>query len=131
MRRPERHHEISDADVAALRAHRSDAAVVTLAVAVGLFDTHCRWRLAFDVTPSPLSARDVATLRLTDVLIRDPQPVSPALQAELRSHFTDAQIVDLAVGVGIFHALSRVLVVLGLEPEHMPTTAIPTPTAPD
>lgn len=52
------------------------------------------------------------------------------VQAELRRHFTDDQIVELALGVGLFHALSKTLIVLGLEPEHMPTTVLPTPDLP-
>lgn len=79
---------------------------------------------------SPLSARDIAALRLADALISNPEPVSPELQAELRRHFTDGQIVELAFGVGLFHALSKTLIVLGLEPEHMSTTVLPTPDLP-
>jgi len=56
--------------------------------------------------------------------------VPSEVQAELRRHFTDDQIVELALGVGLFHALSKTLIVLGLEPEHMPTTVLPTPDLP-
>jgi alkylhydroperoxidase family enzyme len=45
----------------------------------------------------------------------------------LKAHFSDAEIVELALGVGLFLAMSKVLINLGLEPESMPTTLIPTP----
>jgi len=76
---------------------------------------------------SPLPARDIAALRLTDAIIRAPRPPDAALQATLRVHFTDAQIVELALGVGLFMSLSKVMITLGLEPENMPTTVLPTP----
>jgi alkylhydroperoxidase family enzyme len=79
---------------------------------------------------SPLSTRDVAALRLADAIIHNPEAVPRGVQAELRAHFTDEQIVELALGVGLFHALSKTLIVLGLEPERMPTTVLPTPDLP-
>ena len=76
---------------------------------------------------SALPERDVVALQLTDAIIYDPTRVTPALQAALRQHFSDAQIVELALGVGLCHALSKLLIILGLEPEGMPTTMLPTP----
>ena len=76
---------------------------------------------------SSLSAWEIAALRLTDAIISDPRPVDPALQATLRQHLTDAQIVELGLGVGLFMALSKVMITLGLEPENMPTAVLPTP----
>jgi len=35
----------------------------------------------------------------------------------------------LALGVGLCHALSKLLITLGLEPQNMPTTVLPTPGA--
>ena len=49
------------------------------------------------------------------------------MQAQLREHFTDAQIVEMALGVGLFLGLSKVLITLGMEPEEMDTTLVPTP----
>jgi hypothetical protein len=45
-----------------------------------------------------------------------------------RQHFTAPEIVELALG--LFHALSKLLISLGLEPENMPTTVLPTPGLP-
>ena len=74
-----------------------------------------------------MPASEIAALRFTDALISDPRPIEPALQASLRQHFSDAQIVELGLGVGVFMALSKVMITLGLEPESMPTTVLPTP----
>ena len=77
---------------------------------------------------SALSERDKVTLRFADAFLFDPRRVTPALQAQLRQHFSEPDIVELALGLGLFHALSKVLIGLGLEPENMPTTVVPTPT---
>ena len=42
-------------------------------------------------------------------------------------HFDDGELAELALGVGLFFGLSKVLVALGLEPESMPTTVLPAP----
>jgi alkylhydroperoxidase family enzyme len=80
---------------------------------------------------SPLNERDKVTLRLTDALLYDPRRVGPELQTALQRHFSDPEIVELALGVGLFHALSKLLIALGLEPSAMPTTILPTPGLPE
>ncbi len=57
----------------------------------------------------------------------DPRRVSAELQTRLREHFSDPQIVELALGVGLFMSLSKVLITLGMEPAEMDTTIVPTP----
>lgn len=74
-----------------------------------------------------LSPREVAALHLTDVLIGMPRALVPAERAELESHFSAAEIAELAMGVGLFLGMSKVLINLGLEPEAMATTLVPTP----
>jgi alkylhydroperoxidase family enzyme len=86
-------------------------------------------QIADGYAQSALPPRDVAALQLTDALIGDPRPADTALQAALRRHFSDAQIVELALGVALFMSLSKVMITLGLEPESMPTTVVPTPGA--
>ena len=73
---------------------------------------------------------EVAALKLTDALIGVPQPLDPALRNELKANFTEAEIAELALGVGLFMGMSKVLINLGLEPEDMPVTVIPTPGTP-
>lgn len=71
--------------------------------------------------------QEVAALQLTDALIGLPQSLSAATEAALKAHFSDAEIVELAMGVGLFMSMSKVLICLGLEPEEMDTTIVPTP----
>ena len=73
-----------------------------------------------------LAPAEVAALELTDALLAGVAPPE-ALQQRLRAHFSPEQIVELALGVGLFHGMSKVLITLGLEPETMPTTVMPTP----
>ncbi len=47
--------------------------------------------------------------------------------AQLRAHYSDAEIAELALGVTLFLGMSKVLICLGLEPEEMDLTALPTP----
>lgn len=74
-----------------------------------------------------LSPRDKAALSLTDAIIGDPRSLDAAAQAELRRQFTPEELAELGLGVGLFMALSKVLITLGLEPEQMDTTIVPTP----
>jgi len=66
-------------------------------------------------------------LHLTDVLIGMPRTLSHSERTELESQFSAAEIAELAMGIGLFLGMSKVLINLGLEPETMPTTVIPTP----
>jgi alkylhydroperoxidase family enzyme len=74
-----------------------------------------------------LSVREVTALKLTDNLIGHPHAMSADDRKALAEQFTEAEIAELAMGVGLFLGMSKVLIILGLEPEDMPTTVIPTP----
>ncbi len=74
-----------------------------------------------------LGAAEVAALTLTDHIIGQPARLPDATMAALREHFSDSQIAELALGVGLFNGMSRVLICLGLEPQQMPLTVLPTP----
>ncbi len=69
----------------------------------------------------------MALLRLTDDLIGMPGHLGEELKDSLRAHFSDAELVEVALGVGLFLGMSKVLITLGLEPEQMDTTILPTP----
>ena len=74
-----------------------------------------------------LAPREVAALQLTDALIGMPQALDADARAALQAEFSNAEIVELAMGVGLFMSMSKVLICLGLEPEQMDTTVMPTP----
>jgi alkylhydroperoxidase family enzyme len=76
---------------------------------------------------SSLPAPERAALRLADAIVTTPQPLAESDVAELRRHFTPEQLAELAIGLGLFHGLSKALIVLGLEPENMPVTVLPEP----
>ena len=46
-------------------------------------------------------------------------------------HFDEAQIVELALGISLFHGFSKIMISLGLEPAEMETTVRPTPDTAD
>lgn len=74
-----------------------------------------------------LSVAEKAALRFTDALIHDPALFDGTARAELHRHFTPAQIEELGIGIAMFLALAKVLITLGLEPDEMGTTVLPTP----
>jgi alkylhydroperoxidase family enzyme len=74
-----------------------------------------------------LPEREAAALALTDALIGVPRPLEESTRERLRAQFNSAEIVELALGVTLFLGMSKVLINLGLEPESMPLTVLPTP----
>lgn len=78
-------------------------------------------------TSELLSAREKAVLRFTDAMIHDPALMTPATADELKQHFSNEQIAELGLGVTLFLALAKVLITMGLEPESMERTVLPTP----
>ena len=76
---------------------------------------------------SHLSERDKATLALTDAIIGDPRSLTDEARAHIRAQMRPEEIVEVSLGVGLFMALSKVLITLGLEPEEMDTMVVPTP----
>ena len=76
---------------------------------------------------SRLSDRETAALQLTDDLIGLPGRLTLDQIAQIKEQYTDEEIAELALGVGLFLGMSKVLIALGLEPESMETTILPTP----
>lgn len=74
-----------------------------------------------------LSEAESAALQLTDAIIGVPRPLARETRELLQRHYSDAEIVELALGVGLFMGMSKLLITLGLEPEEMETTLTPTP----
>ena len=71
--------------------------------------------------------RKSAALKLTDAIIGIPRPPDDETVQALKAHFSPAEIAEIALGVGLFLGMSKVLINLGLEPEDMPVTVVPTP----
>lgn len=80
-----------------------------------------------DFEDSALSERHKAVIRYADVFLVDPSRLTEELRAEMRRHFTPAEIVELTAGLALFMGFSKIAVVLGQEPKTMPTTVVPTP----
>lgn len=76
---------------------------------------------------SRLPEAEVTALQLTDAIIGLPRPLSQATRELLQRHYSEAEIVELALGIGLFMGMSKLLITLGLEPEAMETTVAPTP----
>jgi AhpD family alkylhydroperoxidase len=79
---------------------------------------------------SKLEPRHKAAIRFADVFLLDPGRVDEALRAELLQRFSPAEIVELAATLALCMGFSKIAVVLGQEPEAMPTTVVPTPDLP-
>lgn len=78
-------------------------------------------------TDEIFSDAEKAALSLTDCIIGMPGRPDADTEAKLNANFSEAEIAELVLGVGLFHGMSKVLIALGLEPEQMPITVIPTP----
>jgi alkylhydroperoxidase family enzyme len=74
-----------------------------------------------------LTDTEKAVLVFTDALIHDPKLLTGDARAALQKHLTCAQIAELGLGVTLFLALAKVLITMGLEPEVMDRTVVPTP----
>ena len=74
-----------------------------------------------------LGEKESAALQLTDDIIGLPGQLRQSQIDTLKRHYSDAEIAELALGVGLFMGMSKVLITLGLEPDEMDTTIIPTP----
>jgi hypothetical protein len=49
------------------------------------------------------------------------------LEARMRQHFSEAEIVELTYAMGTFIGYGKQIMILGLEPESMPLTVVHTP----
>jgi alkylhydroperoxidase family enzyme len=69
-----------------------------------------------DEASTLLSARERAAVRYADKLATDHHNVTDALWAELRQHFSEAEIIELTVHVTLYIGLGRFNEVIGLDP---------------
>ncbi len=73
-----------------------------------------------------MSDAERLALAMTDAMLSG-RPLDEALRSALDAEFSPDQTAELALGVGLFMGMSKVLILLGLEPEQMQTTILPTP----
>jgi len=85
-----------------------------------------------DYENSPrLTLAEKAVLKFTDALIHDPELLTGDAKASLQRHLSPEQIAELGLGVTLFLALAKALITLGLEPQEMERTVLPTPAVPE
>ncbi len=69
-----------------------------------------------DETSDLLTPRERAAIRFGEKMAVDHHKVDDALWSELRAHFSDAEIIELAAHVTFFIGFGRFNEVVGLEP---------------
>jgi alkylhydroperoxidase family enzyme len=69
-----------------------------------------------DESSTLLSARERAAIRYAEKLAIDHHKVTDALWADLRRHFSEAEIIELTVHVTLYIGLGRFNEVIGLDP---------------
>ncbi|WP_298470479.1 hypothetical protein [uncultured Erythrobacter sp.] len=78
-------------------------------------------------TSDKLTDAEKAVLKFTDALIFDPDLLTGDARAALQKHLSPEQIAELGMGITLFLALAKALITMGLEPEVMERTVLPTP----
>ncbi|MFU7527237.1 carboxymuconolactone decarboxylase family protein [Qipengyuania sp. ASV99] len=78
-------------------------------------------------TSERLSDAEKAVLKFTDAFIHDPELLTGDAETALKRHLSPEQIAELGLGLTLFLALAKALITLGLEPEAMDRTVLPTP----
>jgi alkylhydroperoxidase family enzyme len=67
--------------------------------------------------PEVFTDRERAAIRFAELMATDHLKIDDAMFAELRRHFSDAEIVELGVSVALNLGLGRLNAVLGIEPD--------------
>ncbi len=62
------------------------------------------------------TAAEKAALRLAELMTLDPHGVDDALWSELRAHFDEGEIIELAAAIGLFNYFNRFNDALKMEP---------------
>ncbi len=65
---------------------------------------------------SDFTDAEKAALRFAERMTRDPHSVDDALWAELRRHFDEGEIIEIAASVGLFNYFNRFNDALRMEP---------------
>ncbi len=65
------------------------------------------------VAERKLEPRDALAVRYAEKMAEDFRTIDTAFKAELREHFSDAEIVELGLMIGQYLAMGRMLVITG------------------
>jgi alkylhydroperoxidase family enzyme len=76
---------------------------------------------------SELVPRHRLAIAFADVVLASAGPPPAELRQALLDELGPDGVAELALGAGIFHAFSKLLIALGCEPEEMDVTVMPTP----
>jgi alkylhydroperoxidase family enzyme len=68
---------------------------------------------------SGLSPRLKLALQFADAFFAADGPPPPDVQAALQAEFTEAELVEMGIGLALFHGVAKMLISLGCEPEQM------------
>ena len=68
-----------------------------------------------------------AALGWADMLLAGGHNVDAGVEGRMRQHFSQAEIVELTYAMGTFIGYGKQIMILGLEPESLPLTIVPTP----
>ena len=72
-----------------------------------------------DYKNSDLSEREKAVLRLTEIIASEPHTLDDEFFAQLKKHFSDEQLLDLGVAIGLLNGLHRFLETFGVLPDSL------------
>jgi len=75
---------------------------------------------------SSLPERSKLALAFADAFLAGREP-ELSVEVALREEFSDAELVEMGIGLALFHGLSKLLIGLGCEPDQMDTTEVRTP----
>jgi AhpD family alkylhydroperoxidase len=82
-----------------------------------------------DYGSSTLADRDKVVISYVDTMLHDPHGLTSAQRDALLAELDAGQVVELTLGIGLFHGFSKIAVALGPPPD-MPTMVVPTPNWP-
>jgi hypothetical protein len=76
-----------------------------------------------------LPQRSKLALAFADAFLGAQGAPGTSVQDEMKKEFTTEQIVEMGIGLALFHGFSKLLIVSGCEPEEMERTVLSAPGA--
>lgn len=68
---------------------------------------------------SELAPRLKLALQFADAFFAADGPPTADVQVALQAEFTEAELVEMGIGLALFHGVAKMLISLGCEPEQM------------